>query len=318
MRGPLIRASNDARAVNATRRETACAKVDSRPMAPSGGLTQVSSTMPVAMKLGQVCSRNVPCIRKTDRAAEAARRMHAEGIDELVVVEELDGRKVPVGSITDRDIVVGLVARNIRSLGELTVRDVLFPETIAHEIVTAADDEDVDDVIARMRSQGIRRMPVVDASGALVGLFTLHDALELLEFMDRRPTCLSEKDSARQAALLMRDEGLDLIPVCDAAGRMTGTITDRDLVTRLAAADASLDLPLKDVMTRDPVVFTVRDELSTIEQLLVGHHKSRIVCVDEDGRPVCVVSLAELARLEDARLRRRMHRPVREHTHHPQ
>jgi len=270
------------------------------------------------MKLGQVCSRNVPCIRKTDRAAEAARRMHAEGIDELVVVEELDGRKVPVGSITDRDIVVGLVARNIRSLGELTVRDVLFPETIAHEIVTAADDEDVDDVIARMRSQGIRRMPVVDASGALVGLFTLHDALELLEFMDRRPTCLSEKDSARQAALLMRDEGLDLIPVCDAAGRMTGTITDRDLVTRLAAADASLDLPLKDVMTRDPVVFTVRDELSTIEQLLVGHHKSRIVCVDEDGRPVCVVSLAELARLEDARLRRRMHRPVREHTHHPQ
>ena len=271
------------------------------------------------MKLGQVCSRNVPCIRKTDRAAEAARRMHAEGIDELVVVEELDGKKVPTGTITDRDIVVGLAARNIRSLGELEVGDVLFPEVMAHDIVTAAAaDDDVDDAIVRMRAQGIRRIPVVDASGALVGLFTLRDALELMEFMDRRPTCLSEKDTARRAAMLMRDEGLDLIPVCDVAGRMTGTITDRDLVTHLAAEDASLDLPLEDVMTRDPVVFTVRDDLSTIEQLLVEHHKSRIVCVDEDGCPVCVVSLAELARLEDARLQRKLHRPVPEHSRHPQ
>lgn len=272
----------------------------------------------LAMKLGQVCSRNVPCIRRTDRATEAARRMHAEGIDELVVVEELDGRQVPIGTITDRDIVVGLVARNIRSLGELEVADVLFPEAMAQEVVTADDDEDVDDVIARMRAQGIRRMPVVDASGALIGLVTLRDALELLDFMGRRPTCLSEKDPALRAAMLMRAEGLDLIPVCDAAGRMMGTITDRELVVRLASEDASLDLPLEDVMNRDPVVFTLRDELSRIEQLLVEHHKSRIVCVDEDGRPVCVVSLAELARLEDARLQRRMHRPVPAHTPHPQ
>ena len=93
---------------------------------------------------------------------------------------------------------------------------------------------------------------------------------------------------------------------------MTGTVTDRDLVTRLAAEDASLDLPLEDVMSRNPVVFTVRDELSTIEQLMVEHHKSRIVCVDEDGRPVCVVSLLELARLEDARLQHKMHRPAPE------
>jgi CBS domain-containing protein len=127
------------------------------------------------MEIGQVCNRHVVHITKEDRVLEAARRMRDEHVGDLVVVDEREGRKVPVGILTDRDIVVTLVAKNIEYLGELYVGDIL-----SRDLVTASDNEDVVDVLDRMRVQGIRRMPVVDASGALVGIFTLDDLIELL------------------------------------------------------------------------------------------------------------------------------------------
>jgi CBS domain-containing protein len=127
------------------------------------------------MKMGQVCNRHVVHIRKDDRVLEAARRMRDEHVGDLVVVDDREGTKVPVGILTDRDIVVGLLAKNLEVLEELYVGDVL-----TREIVTAGDSEDVADAIERMRVHGIRRMPVVDANGGLVGIFTLDDVIELL------------------------------------------------------------------------------------------------------------------------------------------
>jgi CBS domain-containing protein len=122
------------------------------------------------MNIGQLCNRRVVDIGRDERVVEAARRMRSEHVGDLVVVEERAGRRVPVGVLTDRDIVVGLVAKEVDRLGELNVEDLL-----TRDVVTANESDEITDVLARMQQQGIRRMPVVDPSGGLVGIFTLDD-----------------------------------------------------------------------------------------------------------------------------------------------
>jgi CBS domain-containing protein len=128
-----------------------------------------------AMKIGRLCNRRVVAITRGERVLEAARRMRDEHVGDLVVVEERAGRRVPVGLLTDRDIVVGLLARDADHLRQLDVEDLL-----TRDVITAREDDDVSDVLSRMRRQGIRRMPVVDDRGALVGIFTVDDLLGLL------------------------------------------------------------------------------------------------------------------------------------------
>jgi CBS domain-containing protein len=96
-------------------------------------------------------------------------------VGDVVVVDESGGRRVPVGLVTDRDIVVGLLAKDIEHLKGLSVGDLLVSD-----VITASESEDVSGVIDRMRHYGIRRMPVVDAEGELVGIFAVDDLLAIL------------------------------------------------------------------------------------------------------------------------------------------
>jgi CBS domain-containing protein len=78
------------------------------------------------------------------------------------------GRKL-VGMVTDRDIVVkGLAAG--RSADQATVRDVM-----STDVVTCREDDDVDEAVSRMSSRKIRRVPIVDGSGALQGIIAQAD-----------------------------------------------------------------------------------------------------------------------------------------------
>jgi CBS domain-containing protein len=127
------------------------------------------------MRIGQLCNRHVVHIGRGEPVLEAARRMRDEHVGDLVVVEERAGRRVPVGLLTDRDIVIGLLAKDVEHIGRLDVGDLL-----TRDVVTATEGEDVSEVLRRMRRQGIRRMPVVDGTGALVGIFTVDDLLGVL------------------------------------------------------------------------------------------------------------------------------------------
>jgi CBS domain-containing protein len=127
------------------------------------------------MKIGQLCNRRVAAITKGERVLEAARRMRDEHVGDLVVVEDRGGRLVPVGVLTDRDIVVGLLARDVGHIAQLDVGDLL-----TQDVVTAREGDDVSDALSLMRRQGIRRMPVIDECGGLVGIFTVDDLLGLL------------------------------------------------------------------------------------------------------------------------------------------
>lgn len=128
------------------------------------------------MKVGEICSRDVRTIDKHVPLLEAARRMREEHVGDLIVVEEHHARRLPIGVLTDRDIVVGVLARDLEHLRTLDVGDVIG----ADPVVTASDEELLASALRRMRSFGVRRLPVVDASGALVGVLAADDVIAAL------------------------------------------------------------------------------------------------------------------------------------------
>jgi CBS domain-containing protein len=124
---------------------------------------------------GEFCTRTVYTVGRTDTLLEAARRMREHHVGDLVVVEPRDGRCVPVGVITDRDIVVGVLATSPERMGTLAVGDVL-----TEGVVTASQSERLEDVLDDMQAAGVRRMPVVDDEGGLIGIVTFDDALQFV------------------------------------------------------------------------------------------------------------------------------------------
>jgi CBS domain-containing protein len=126
------------------------------------------------MTAGELCNRTVAMARREEPVIEAARRMRTLHVGTLVVVDDLRRRR-PVGILTDRDIVLGAVADGPDRLGAVTVG-----ELMTSEVVTAFEGEDVVDLIRRMRSHGVRRVPVVAEGGRLVGIIAFDDLLEHL------------------------------------------------------------------------------------------------------------------------------------------
>jgi CBS domain-containing protein len=127
------------------------------------------------MLINQICSKQVVTIQKDQTLVEAARRMRESHVRDLVVVEDKAGTLVPIGMLTDRDIVVGVVAADIDRFHSVLVGDVM-----SFELITARQDESLTDVLERMGTWGIRHIPVVGASGELTGLLSFDDIICLI------------------------------------------------------------------------------------------------------------------------------------------
>jgi CBS domain-containing protein len=84
------------------------------------------------------------------------------------------GNRTPVGIVTDRDIVVAIVALGLDS-AVLTVGDIMGPE-----LETVLEDQGVFETIYQMRRAGVRRIPVVNKQGYLVGIISIDDLIQLL------------------------------------------------------------------------------------------------------------------------------------------
>jgi predicted transcriptional regulator len=95
-------------------------------------------------------------------------------IGNIVVVEDREGKKVPAGVVTDRDIAVQLVAK------EIDPHDIAVSDLMGQELFVAREEEDIHDVIQRMRYRGVRRLSVVSPDGALAGVIALDDLLKYL------------------------------------------------------------------------------------------------------------------------------------------
>ncbi len=128
------------------------------------------------MKVGDICNGVAVLVPSQASIQEAARRMREQHVGALVVVDsEQEGPVIPRAIVTDRDIVVGVVAQDPDRIHKLKVKDI-----IVSDLYTAGEDESVWDVLEAMRDRGVRRAPVVDASGTLVGILSYSDILSVL------------------------------------------------------------------------------------------------------------------------------------------
>lgn len=126
------------------------------------------------MKLKELCVLDVACCRKETTIAEAARLMRQHHTGDLVVTDESDGTQEPVGVVTDRDIVMEVVAK-----GHDPDRT-RVSEVMGSPVVVASGSENVATAIDRMRTHGVRRLPIVDDRGAVLGILTLDDLYRVL------------------------------------------------------------------------------------------------------------------------------------------
>jgi len=126
------------------------------------------------MRVGEYCKRAVVAIASSADAAAAAKLMRAQRVGFLLVYREGDALQKPVGVLTDRDLVLGVMARDVDPQA-VTVDDIMTRQPLI-----ASEGDELSDMLRAMRLAGIRRVPVVDARGALTGVMAIDDALEVV------------------------------------------------------------------------------------------------------------------------------------------
>jgi CBS domain-containing protein len=100
--------------------------------------------------------------------------MRQEHVGDLVVVESRANGSVPVGILTDRDIVAGVVAKRVDP------RAVTVGDTMTRNPLTIRDDASLEFALREMRRYGVRRAPIVRAKGDLVGIISIDDVIQHL------------------------------------------------------------------------------------------------------------------------------------------
>ncbi len=126
------------------------------------------------MQLNSFCMLDVECCSPRATVLDAAHIMRRKHTGDLVVVDDDERKPSPLGIITDRDIVVEVLAKGLDP-ATTTVGSV-----IRTPVVVAEGTEDSTQVLERMRAHGVRRIPVVGAGGKLIGIVTVDDLLKRL------------------------------------------------------------------------------------------------------------------------------------------
>lgn len=123
------------------------------------------------MNAAMLCTREVATCGPQTSIAEAAAKMRALHAGDLVVVREEGGVRVPVGVLTDRDIVLAVVSAD-------TAPDKLFAGDVMSAPAAVANGADDAWMLAKqMHLQAVRRLPVVGDDGGLIGIVALDDLL---------------------------------------------------------------------------------------------------------------------------------------------
>ena len=118
------------------------------------------------MHVSEICQREVDCAPRDMTIKAAASRMHQRSVGSLLIVDDL-GK--PIGIVTDRDLVVRVLAEGRK--------DTTLSKVMTRNPVTVADDDSIEAAVAVMRETTCRRVPVVDGEGKLVGVVSLDDVL---------------------------------------------------------------------------------------------------------------------------------------------
>jgi CBS domain-containing protein len=122
------------------------------------------------MSLERFCRKRVVTARPFETVADVARRMRDEHVGAVVIVTD---RGVASGIVTDRDLVVRVLAEGADSAGPIE-------DAVTGDPVTLGRDAKLDDVVRAMAEAGVRRIPIVDGDGVPVGLVSMDDVSVLL------------------------------------------------------------------------------------------------------------------------------------------
>lgn len=132
------------------------------------------------MTIGDICNREVVFVSRDVTVHAACKLMRHYHVGSLVVVDEAGevgsshGRRVPVGIVTDRDIVVEVDAMS------LDAKVITAGDIMSQDLVTAPESLGLQETIELMRFRGVRRLPVVNTENRLVGIVTIDDILAVL------------------------------------------------------------------------------------------------------------------------------------------
>ena len=128
--------------------------------------TLIRSTKP----LKEILNRNVITISPTASVSEASYLMMREEIGSLVVV---DDQRFPVGIITDRDLVISVIAEGKNS------DEIIVEQVMAKDLVYVEEDTDIMDILSTLSEYSVRRMPVTK-DGRLTGIISVDDLIVVI------------------------------------------------------------------------------------------------------------------------------------------
>lgn len=126
------------------------------------------------MPISECCSVEVVCCEPDTPVQEVAEMMRKEHVGDVVVVEMRDGKRVPIGIVTDRDIILEIVALRL-DISAFTAGDIMNSP-----LISMHEEEGVFETLRTMRNHRIRRVPVVKEDGALTGIVSSDDIINLL------------------------------------------------------------------------------------------------------------------------------------------
>jgi CBS domain-containing protein len=120
-------------------------------------------------------------------------------------------------------------------------------------------------------------------------------AESIYDVMTSNPRSLESGSNAVEAARLMRDEDVGIVPIVE-GDKLVGTVTDRDIVTRVVAeGKAPESVTVGDIASRELVTIDPQQDLDEALRLMAHHQVRRLPVVEDDGTLVGVVAQRDVA-----------------------
>ena len=126
------------------------------------------------MFIGEICNRDVVIASKATSITELAQLMREHHVGSIVITEVQNECNIPIGIVTDRDLVIELLSK------EIDTSSVAAGDVMSADLITVRESNHVYDVLKLMRGKGIRRVPVVNDENVLIGIVTVDDLLDVV------------------------------------------------------------------------------------------------------------------------------------------
>jgi CBS domain-containing protein len=126
------------------------------------------------MSIESVCKKEVATIEPTATLSRAAEIMNQKHVGSLVVVQSHNGHQIPAGIITDRDLALTLGSSSPKP------QDLLVQQIMRSQPLVARAGDEIFETVTKMREHGVKRLPVIDQSGSLIGIVCADDLTSLI------------------------------------------------------------------------------------------------------------------------------------------